>query len=160
MQASHLRFMERRTFDNISGVFRISPAAALMRATSSSALFTGVSNTKDFICPRRNNPDRNGLAIGRPMHWTSTVNLSFTTCCIQVIPNRNTENVRGSILLEPHGNTSRSGNVRCPITLAKLVPRISGSVDQSGDQAECRVLLDSSAFVYSTIVQPVCVRWK
>ncbi|GFU65208.1 hypothetical protein TNCV_2134131 [Trichonephila clavipes] len=64
MQASHLRFMERRTFDNISGVFRISPAAALMRATSSSALFTGVSNTKDFICPRRNNPDRNGLAIG------------------------------------------------------------------------------------------------
>ncbi|GFW77758.1 hypothetical protein TNCV_2805051 [Trichonephila clavipes] len=64
MQASHLRFMERRTFDNISGVFRISPAAALMRATSSSALFTGVSNTKDFIAPRRNNPDRNGLAIG------------------------------------------------------------------------------------------------
>ncbi|GFW32720.1 hypothetical protein TNCV_3679681 [Trichonephila clavipes] len=91
MQASHLRFMERRTFDNISGVFRISPAAALMRATSSSALFTGVSNTKDFIAPRRNNPDRNGLAIGEANALTSTANLSFTTCCIQVIPNRNTE---------------------------------------------------------------------
>ncbi|GFU95648.1 hypothetical protein TNCV_1213211 [Trichonephila clavipes] len=51
MQASHLRFMERRTFDNISGVFRISPAAALMRATSSSALFTGASYTNDFILP-------------------------------------------------------------------------------------------------------------
>ncbi|GFX00175.1 hypothetical protein TNCV_296641 [Trichonephila clavipes] len=63
MQASH-RFMQRRTFDNISGVFRISPAAALMCATSSSALFTGVSYTKDFIYPRRNNPDRKGLAIG------------------------------------------------------------------------------------------------
>ncbi|GFV79103.1 hypothetical protein TNCV_2612891 [Trichonephila clavipes] len=51
MQASHLRFMERRTFDNISGVFRISPAAALMRATSSSVLFTGVSYTKGFRLP-------------------------------------------------------------------------------------------------------------
>ncbi|GFX89478.1 hypothetical protein TNCV_483131 [Trichonephila clavipes] len=72
MQASHLRFMERRTFDNISGVFRISPAAALMRATSSSALFTGVSNTKDFICPQKKSSrqewsgDRGGQCTGPP----------------------------------------------------------------------------------------------
>ncbi|GFT91033.1 hypothetical protein TNCV_2008691 [Trichonephila clavipes] len=33
-KASHLRFMERRTFDNISGVFRIFPAAALMRSSN------------------------------------------------------------------------------------------------------------------------------
>ncbi|GFU71814.1 hypothetical protein TNCV_615911 [Trichonephila clavipes] len=53
------------------------------------------------------------------MHWTSTANPSFTTYCIQG-SNRNTEMCGGSILLEPHGS----------------------SVDQSGEQAECRVLLD------------------
>ncbi|GFV79709.1 hypothetical protein TNCV_1725341 [Trichonephila clavipes] len=47
--------------------------------------------------------------LGRPMHWTSTANLSFTTCCIQVIPNRNTEMCGGSILLEPHGNRLGKG---------------------------------------------------
>ncbi|GFX39275.1 hypothetical protein TNCV_3859991 [Trichonephila clavipes] len=64
MQASHLRFMERRTFDNISEVFRISPAAALMRATSSSALLRVFRTPRISFAPRRNNPDRNGLAIG------------------------------------------------------------------------------------------------
>ncbi|GFU83694.1 hypothetical protein TNCV_3516821 [Trichonephila clavipes] len=144
MQASHLRFMERRTFDNISGVFLYFPGCCtvaffkFLGAVYGCFVHQGIS-----FAPRRNNPDRNGLArSGRPMHWTSTANPSFTTCCIQVIPNRNTEMCGGSILLEPHGSTSRSGNVRCPITLAKLVPRISGSVDQSDDQAECRVLLD------------------
>ncbi|GFT22707.1 hypothetical protein TNCV_4388671 [Trichonephila clavipes] len=92
MQASHLRFMERRTFDNISGVFRISSAAALMRTTSSSALFYGCFEHQGFHLP----PEeiiQTGMVwrSGRPMHWTSTANLSFTTCCIQVIPNRNTE---------------------------------------------------------------------
>ncbi|GFV76781.1 uncharacterized protein TNCV_4730011 [Trichonephila clavipes] len=75
MQASHLRFMERRTFDNISGVFRISPAAALMRATSSSALFTGVSYTKEK-CPQKKSSrqERSGYRGGqctgppRPIH--------------------------------------------------------------------------------------------
>ncbi|GFX67892.1 hypothetical protein TNCV_1973941 [Trichonephila clavipes] len=111
MQASHLRFMERRTFDNISGVFRISPAAALMRATSSSALFTGVSYTNDFIAPEEIIQTGKVYRSEKSMHWTSTANPSFTTYCIQVIPNRNTEMCGGSILLEPHGSTSRSGNV-------------------------------------------------
>ncbi|GFW19196.1 hypothetical protein TNCV_255231 [Trichonephila clavipes] len=62
MQASHLRFMERRTFDNISGVFRIFPAAALMRSSSSSALFTGVSLHEGFHLPPKeiNRQERSG----------------------------------------------------------------------------------------------------
>ncbi|GFT10036.1 hypothetical protein TNCV_1114881 [Trichonephila clavipes] len=90
MQASHLRFMERRTFDNISGVFRISPAAALMRATSSLALFTGVSYTNDFIAPRiiqtgkvwRSENQCTGPP--RPIHRSPHT-------ASRVIPNRNTE---------------------------------------------------------------------
>ncbi|GFV69382.1 hypothetical protein TNCV_2777971 [Trichonephila clavipes] len=76
------------------------------------------------------------------MNWTSTANPSFTTCCIQVIPNRNTE-MCGAPSCWNHMEV-RVAAVTCAlsINLAKLVPRISGSVDQSGDQAECRVLLD------------------
>ncbi|GFX73170.1 hypothetical protein TNCV_1244931 [Trichonephila clavipes] len=45
--------------------------------------------------------------------------------------------------------------------LAKLVPRISGSVDQSDDQAQCRVLLDDPlASPSSDPVQPdTCYMW-
>ncbi|GFU06595.1 hypothetical protein TNCV_4136131 [Trichonephila clavipes] len=64
-RVAHIFASGASTFDNISGVFRISPAAALMRATSSLALFTGVSYTNGSIfAPRRNSPDRKGLAIG------------------------------------------------------------------------------------------------
>ncbi|GFT38845.1 hypothetical protein TNCV_1585421 [Trichonephila clavipes] len=104
MQASHLRFMERRTFDNISGVFRISPAAALMRATSSSALFTGVSYTKGFHLPPEEIIQTGkvfGEANALDLHGQSIVHHMLH----QVIPNRNTEMCGGSILLEPHGSS-------------------------------------------------------
>ncbi|GFW43918.1 hypothetical protein TNCV_231571 [Trichonephila clavipes] len=61
----------------------------------------------------------------------------------QVIPKRNTGMCGGLHLAGTTWKYSSSGIVmRCPETLAKLVPRISGSVDRSGNQAECRVLLD------------------
>ncbi|GFY25608.1 hypothetical protein TNCV_2487281 [Trichonephila clavipes] len=106
MQASHLRFMERRTFDNISCfVFPGCTDACYRRC------LRVFSPTISFAA-RRNNPDRKGLAIGEINALDlSTANPSFTTYCIQVIPNRNTEMCGGSILLEPHGSTSRSGNV-------------------------------------------------
>ncbi|GBL96220.1 hypothetical protein AVEN_91180-1, partial [Araneus ventricosus] len=55
MQASHLRRIEDRTLAKIPGVSRTSPAAAVMRATRSSALLTGVSYTSYLTYPVRSN---------------------------------------------------------------------------------------------------------